>query len=194
MTTKKILVFLGHTDKESMCGTIADTYESAAKSFGHSVKRVNLGELSFDPILHKGYKVIQELEPDLKKLQDDFRWAEHLVLIYPNWWSTMPAGLKGVFDRFFLPGFAFRMKKNSTYGWEPLLSGRSARVMITMDAPPMISRFLFGDNVNEIRDGILEFAGFRPVEVSKFGPIKGLTGKHKDALLREVASLGKRAV
>ena len=155
------------------------------------VRRVNIEELKFDPILHKGYKVIQELEPDLQKLQEEFRWSEHLVLIYPNWWSTMPAVLKGLFDRFLLPGFAFRMKKDGAYGWTPLLTGRSARVIITMDAPPLISRFLFGDNVNEIRDGILEFCGFHPVRVSKFGPIKDMEGVRRERMLAEVAKLAR---
>jgi putative NADPH-quinone reductase len=26
-------------------------------------------------------------------------WAEHLVFVYPTWWGTMPALLKGFLDR-----------------------------------------------------------------------------------------------
>ena len=33
---------------------------------------------------------------DIRAAQDDIRWAEHVVLIYPLWLGTMPALLKGI--------------------------------------------------------------------------------------------------
>src|SRR5688572_6113447 len=110
---KNILVLLGNTDKETYSGEIANRYEAAAKAAGHNLMRVNIGEMHFDPILHKGYKEIQQLEPDLLDLQDKFRAADHIVIIYPNWWNTMPAILKGLFDRFWIPGFAFNFDKQT---------------------------------------------------------------------------------
>ena len=83
--SKKILVLCGHPDHESFSGEVASQYENAAREAGHEVVRVNLGQLHFDPILHKGYKEIQQLEPDLLDLQNRFREAEHIVLVYPNW-------------------------------------------------------------------------------------------------------------
>jgi NAD(P)H dehydrogenase (quinone) len=88
---KKVFILLGQEDKETLCGMLADAYEQGAKAAGHEVRRANIGDLHFDPILHKGYKVIQELEPDLKRVQEDITWSEHFVLIYPTWWSMMPA-------------------------------------------------------------------------------------------------------
>ena len=187
---KKVLVFLGHPDTQSMCKDFADKYADGAREMGHDVRRVNLGELHFDPILHQGYKVIQELEPDLKKLQEDICWCEHFVIIYPSWWSTMPALLKGLFDRIWLPGFAFRFWPNG-WGWTRLLKGRTATVFVSSDSHPLLARFLFGDNVNEIRDGILWFAGFSP-RIKKVGPMKKISPECKAQWMKWFKSRGRK--
>lgn len=171
--SKKIFILAGHPDTDSMCCELADSYAKGASESGNEVRRTNLGDMKFDPILHKGYRVIQELEPDLKKFQEDVRWCEHLVIIYPSWWSTMPALLKGLFDRSWLPGFAYKFKPNGL-GWNRLLKGRTARVFVTSDSSPLLARFLFGDNTNEIQDGILWFSGIS-TQMKKCGPMKKIS-------------------
>ncbi len=187
---KKVLVLLGHPDSESMCCEFADSYADGARQNGHDVRRTNLGDMTFDPILHKGYKVIQELEPDLKKLQEDMRWCDHLVVIYPSWWSTMPALLKGMFDRMWIPGFAFKFSP-SGYTWQRLLKGRSARVFVTSDSHPLLARFIFGDNTNEIKDGILWFAGFN-TSIKKVGPMKHITPERKAKWKNKFVKVGRK--
>src|SRR6056297_1318410 len=166
---KKILVLLGHPDHETFSGSIADNYQVGAEDAGHEVRRINLGQINFDPILHKGYKEIQELEPDLHYIQESFQWADHIVIVYPNWWVTMPALIKGMFDRMWLPGFAFNFDKE-TKQIIRRLKGKTARVIVVSGThSPFKSWWLFGDYTNEIQYGILEFAGIRTV-VKTYGP------------------------
>ncbi|MEO8637301.1 MAG: NAD(P)H-dependent oxidoreductase [Candidatus Taylorbacteria bacterium] len=191
--TKKVLVFLGHPNNEkTLCGSFADAYEEGARKAGYEVKRINLGDLKFDPILHKGYKVIQELEPDLKMAQEAWKWADHIALFYPNWFITMPALLKGFFDRVWLPGFAYHFLPGRYSGWQRLLKGRSADVIITMDANPFIERLLFGDFSNEIKNGIMGFAGISPVRVTKVGPMKGINDERHKIWQAKMKKLGSR--
>jgi putative NADPH-quinone reductase len=167
--SKKILVILGNPDTSSFTAVLADTYGEAARAAGHSVERINVSELAFDPILRKGYKEIQPLEPDLVALQDKWRAADHVVIVYPNWWCTMPAIIKGMFDRMFLPGFAFNFDKQ-TKKLIQRLTGKTARVIVVAGThSPFMTWLKFGDYTNEIQHAILGFAGMK-TKVSTFGP------------------------
>lgn len=196
MGVRRIFILVGHPARESSAGSLADEYESGAREAGHEVRRMNLADLAFDPILHEGYKEIQPLEPDLVAVQENMKWAEHIVILYPNWWCTMPALLKGMFDRMYLPGFAFRFKKdaegNQTIWWEKMLTGRSAHVVVTTGTHPWVVRFLFGDYTNEIKRGILGFGGISPVRVTTIGPCDSASERQKERWRQKFYKLGKK--
>jgi NAD(P)H dehydrogenase (quinone) len=193
MTPKRIYILMGNPDKEeTLSNEFADTYEHAAKEAGHEVRRANLSDLSFDPILHKGYKVIQELEPDLKKVQEDMKWADHFVLVYPLWWAGMPALLKGLFDRMWIPGFAFHFWKNGL-GWDKLMKGKTARVVILSKNWPIVERFLFGDFKNEVGKALLGFSGYK-VRITEVGHSEGLSDSQRESWKRSISKLAKKGV
>ncbi|MEX2014098.1 MAG: NAD(P)H-dependent oxidoreductase [Parcubacteria group bacterium] len=189
---KKIFILLGHPDKDTLNGTLASVYERGAEEAGHEVRRQNIGDMVFDPILHLGYKEVQELEPDLKAFQENMRWAEHFIVFYPSWWSTMPALLKGLIDRVWLSGFAYKFPDEG-YMWKRLLKGRSATMVITSDTAPIVQRLVFGDTTNELRKGILWFAGFSPIRVYKFGYLKHFGLWRRERMKRKVYDLGRKA-
>ena len=191
MKTKKVFILLGHPDKDSLNCTLADEYQMGAEVAGHEVRRMNISDMKFDPVLHHGYRLVQELEPDLISFQENMRWCEHFVVFYPSWWSTMPAILKGLFDRAWVPGFAFQF--TSEFSWKKLLKGRSATMFVTSETIPFIQRLMFGDTTNELRKGILWFAGFGPIYVRKFGYLKhfGSTGR-RERIKNKVYNLGKK--
>lgn len=190
---KNILVICGNPDKDTFSGNIADHYQVGAQDSGHHVERVNVGELNFDPILHKGYKEIQPLEPDLLALQEKFRAADHIVIVYPNWWCSMPAILKGIFDRIWLPGFAFNFNKQ-TKKIDRHLKGKTGRVIILSGShSPFKTWWQFGDYTNEIQYGIMEFAGIR-TNVTAFGPCEKVDNTCRERWLKDVENLGKKAI
>jgi len=167
-----VLVFLGHPDRHSFCGALADAYAQGAEAAGRCVRVLRLGELQFDPILWNGYGRIQELEPDLVQAQELIRWAKHLVFVYPVWWGVMPALMKGFFDRTLLPGFGFSFHENSPFQ-DKLLGGRTARLLVTMDTPSWYYRWVYRrPGHNAMMRTILGFCGIRTRKVIEFGPVK----------------------
>jgi len=194
---KKIFILLGHPDKSGLSGALADAYESGAREAGHEVQRMNLGEMQFDPILHKGYRAMQELEPDLKLFQQNVTWCDHFVVIHPVWWVGMPAGLKAVFDRAWLPGSAFRYMKfpsgKRSIFWHRLFRGKTARTIILSGTEPLLVRLLPGNVNAQLRWGILWFAGFS-VRNTWFGPSENPSEGRRARWVEKVRNLGRRGV
>ncbi len=192
---KKILIILGHPDKNSFNGAIARHYKKTAQKSGYQIESVYLGELKFDPILHKGYKKIQKLEPDLVKMQQKISWADHLVFIFPTWWYSYPALLKGFIDRTILPGFAFKYKENSLL---PLpkryLKGKTARLITTVDGSVLFYKLFGHAGLKSLKYGILFFIGVWPVKNLILGPIKTSTKNKRQKWLKKINKLAKQAL
>ncbi|HEY8574862.1 MAG TPA: NAD(P)H-dependent oxidoreductase [Devosia sp.] len=187
-----IYLLLAHPDGESFCGALADAYEAAAKAAGHEVRRQDLGALAFDPILHKGYREIQELEPDLVQAQELIRWCEHWVIIYPVWWGSVPALLKGFMDRAVLPGFAFKPHDEGPL-WDKLLKGRSAQLITTSDAPSLYLLLAYrNSDVAMMKKAVLDFCGIKPVKLTRLGSMKGASDEKRATYLETVRRLAGR--
>ncbi len=189
---KKILIINGHPDQESFNFGLAQAYKKGALASGAEVKEIIIRDLAFNPNLQFGYRKRTELEPDLLEAQAKIKWAEHLVMIYPVWWGSIPAIFKGFIDRVFLPGFAFQKKENSVW-WDKLLQGRSARIISTLDQPAWYYWLVYRKpSTNAMKKLTLEFSGIRPVHVTTIGPIRLSKEAYRTDWLQRVEKLGEQ--
>lgn len=186
----KIFILLGHSDPETLSNAFADHYETHARAAGHEVRRQNLHEMRFDPILHKGYKTIQELEPDLETFRENVRWADHFVVVFPVWWSSMPALLKGLFDRAWLPHFAFNFADHGLT-WRKLLTGKTARIIASSNSTPWVARFAYGAPTVSLEFALLRFSGIR-ARSTVFGPSERASQHAKNRWFRRIERLAKK--
>jgi putative NADPH-quinone reductase len=130
------------------------------------------------------------LETDLVMAQEAIKWAEHLVFVYPIWWGTIPALLKGFIERVFLPGFAVNFRDNSPL-WDKLLTGRSAHLIVTLNTPSWIYRWIYGrPGHNTMKKTILEFCGIKPVRITEVGPVRNSTDAKRKQWLAHARALG----
>lgn len=185
-----ILIINGNTQKESLAASVCSAYKEGAQQAGHQISVLSVGDLTFDPILHEGYHSIQDLEPDLLDFQEKILWANHIVIIYPTWWGGMPAILKGLFDRSFLPGFAFKYHDKGPF-WDKLLKGKSAHILTTMDAPKLWYWLVHRSaGTNMLKYPILKFCGISPVKTTLIDRVKN---KSKDQLEKEIYKVRSNA-
>lgn len=195
MTQKRIFILNGHPAANSLSKLIAETYAREAKSAGMEVRISHLSEFDFDPDHgFSGYKQHKDLEPDLLAFRRDIEWAEHIILTTPMWWGGLPAKLKGVFDRAFLPGWAFDTRTTKLGLPLPMLKGRSARIFLTSDTPGFFFWLLYGNALRrQIIGQIFHFCGIKPARITHFAPVGSAAEKQIDKWITVVEKLAAKA-
>ncbi|MFT4568316.1 MAG: NAD(P)H dehydrogenase (quinone) [Saprospiraceae bacterium] len=108
MKKGNVVIINGHPDSESFNFGLAAAYKKGAIASGKEVQEIIIIELDFNPNLEFGYRKRTELESDLLRAQEQIKWADHIVWVYPVWLGSVPAIMKGFFDRVLLPGFVFK--------------------------------------------------------------------------------------
>ncbi|WP_142850452.1 NAD(P)H-dependent oxidoreductase [Telmatospirillum sp. J64-1] len=192
MQKKRIVIIQGHPTPGGgcFCHALAEAYARGAAEGGHETRLVPVAELSFPLVRTKDEWDRDQPPPDIAASQQDIAWAQHLVIFYPLWLGTKPAVLKGFLEQTFRPGFAIG-------GWregrmEKLLTGRSARVVVTMGMPAFVYRWYFGaHSLKSLERNILNFCGISPIRESLIGRIEASARKRQD-WLEKMQALGRR--
>ena len=104
-------VILCHPDPNSLNAAIARTYCDVVRELGEEVILRDLYRTDFDPILKSFERPKAEdfvASRDVAAELDVIRNADVFVLIYPIWFGTPPAMMKGYVERVFGAGFGYR--------------------------------------------------------------------------------------
>jgi putative NADPH-quinone reductase len=189
----KIAIIVGHPRTGSFCEALGDAYAEGARSGGHAVTVIKLSGLAFDPVLRHGFAQPQPLEADLVPAQAAIGAAEHTVWIWPLWLGFPPALLKGFLERILTDGFAFEKVDGPPF-YKPLLTGHSARVIVTMQMPAWMFRLMAGARAaRTFSKQVLGFVGMRPVRRTYFGMVEHVGDAKRRRWLDAVKAMGRRA-
>jgi len=191
--SRRITVLQGHPDTSQphYGHALAEAYTVAARQAGHEVRSIDVGRLDFPLLRSPAQWNHGEVPPAIAAAQADIAWAEHLVFFFPLWLGGMPALLKGFLEQVARPGFAIG-KAPAGHLPEKLLSGRSARVVVTMGMPALVYRWVFrAHSLKALERNILGFAGIAPIHETLIGGVEALDDSQRTKWLRKLALLGR---
>lgn len=192
----RILLIQGHPDGHTphFGHALAAAYGEGATSGGHDVKTVDVAALDF-PLLRSQHEWEKgELPAALRDAQQAIAWAEHIVIFFPLWLGDMPALLKGFLEQVARPGFAFGAEEGRTAFTKKGLTGRSARVVVTMGMPALVYRWFFrAHSVKSLERNILRFVGISPVTPTLIGGAGTIEPGTARKWLDKMRQLGRKA-
>ena len=193
---KRILIIDGHPDSRAdhYVHALSKAYCDGARAGGHEVRSIIVSELEF-PLLRSNEE-FRDAEPcaSIRASQESIAWAEHVVILFPLWLGSMPALLKGFLEQVLRPGFAFA--ESARHGFpKKLLSGRSARIIVTMGMPGLFYRWYFrAHSLKSLQRNIQRFCGFRPVRACVVGMVESMSTQQRGEWLLKIQQLGTRAL
>jgi NAD(P)H dehydrogenase (quinone) len=188
---ERVFIWSANPKRGSLSEGLARAYKTGVLGKGAQVRHMNLSEMSFDMGALKSYgKGMPDLEADLVEFQENLAWADHLVLIHPLWWGSLPAQAKAVLDRTLLPGFAFKFHRKGQ-GWDKLLAGRTADVVVTADTPSWLDSILYLASWRRIvKKQILGFVGIKTRRISHISPIRSASKNQIEAWMQKMRKWG----
>lgn len=187
------LVVFAHPNSESFGKGIVDTIVKASEEKGSKVRVRDLYEIGFDPILKPAdFLAFQagKVPEDIAAEQEHIKWADVITFVYPVWWASVPAILKGYVDRVFSYGFAYEQIDGVPTG---LLKGKKALLFCTTGSPNEIyaANGMHNSMKQTTDQGILNFSGIEEVSHTFFGAVPYVTDETRKDYLKEVEKIVK---
>ncbi|MFN4119467.1 NAD(P)H-dependent oxidoreductase [Acidovorax sp.] len=195
MDPQRIVLIQGHPDATAphLCHALAQAYADGATAAGHAVRVIDIATIDFPWLRSQHEWELGVLPTSLKPAQADIGWAQHIVLFFPLWLGDMPAVLKAFLEQVARPGFAFAAEGSNPFGRKGL-TGRSARVVVTLGMPALVYRWYFrAHSVKSLERNVLGFVGIAPVHETLVGSVDQLGDEGVAKWKRRMQALGAKA-
>lgn len=150
-----VLIVYAHPEPRSLNGSLKDFAVNHLQQAGHQVQVSDLYAMQwkaqldaadtlappvgahFDATLDSRFAYDNQLQAtDIAAEQEKLRWADTVIFQFPLWWFSMPAIMKGWFDRVYANGFAYGVGEHNDHHWgdrygEGTLAGKHAMLVVT---------------------------------------------------------------
>jgi putative NADPH-quinone reductase len=190
-----IVIIQGHPDPKGghFGHALAQAYEKGASEAGHKIQVICLAQLDF-PLLRGREDQHNEPPVAIAQAQSVIAHADHLLMIYPLWNGGAPALVRGFLEQTFRPAFIFPDAKPgvalgffSYYTQRKALTGKTARIVVTMQMPAFVYRWYFRPHVEK---NMLRISGMRPVTECLIGGIDAHDAGKRERWLHKMHALG----
>jgi NAD(P)H dehydrogenase (quinone) len=184
----RYLIVYAHPNPASFNHAVLEEISDELVRNGKDVHIRDLYALGFNPVMSANDLAgIREgtVAADVRAEQEQIAVADVVVMIYPLWWSAMPAMLKGYIDRVFSDGFAYRITDD---GIEGLMKGKKAFLVTTTGASKDdYETSGFFKSMGQVTDmGILGSCGFEVLEHRYLSSVPYITDGERKQMLRDL--------
>ena len=182
----KILLIIGHPKPGSLNHAIAEKTAAVLKELGHEIVLHDLYHEHFDPVFPAGEELLPEekLPMPIKEHLHDFKEADGVVIVHPNWWGGPPAILRGWVDRV--------IRANSCYNFTPdgivtYVGGKIVQIFSTSNTPREVEMKIYGDPIENFwKTVVFGVIGSKSFERRNFESVVISTAEERQRWLDEV--------
>jgi putative NADPH-quinone reductase len=188
----KILLILGHPKPNSFNHVIAKKSVTVLENMGHEVIFRDLYQESFDPILPVGEENLpeEELPENLQEHLRQFKEADGVIFIHPNWWGGPPAILRGWVDRVIRTNSCYVFTKEGVVSH---VSGKIVQIFSTSNTPRDIELKVYGDPIENFwKVVVFGLLGTKSFERRNFESVVLSTLEERQDWLEDVATILQR--
>ena len=196
----KTLIIYNHPHEGSFCNAILKAAEKGLQNSGQEYITINLDKDGFDPVMRgkdlqafaragkEGAAGLGGVDPLVMEYKKHLEWAEHLAMIFPIWWMTTPAMMKGFIDKVIFPAIAYDMDKGRLVS--RLHNLQRVTVISTMNTPADIYKERFGNALeNTLIKGTFNQIGITNTEWLSLNMVKQTTDRQRGIWLEAVETL-----
>jgi NAD(P)H dehydrogenase (quinone) len=188
----RVLVVYCHPRRDSFSGRVLDAVMEGMLAAGHQPEVADLYAEGFDPVFASGdYAQFEggRLPAEILREQARIERNEALLLIFPIWWWSFPAMLKGWFDRVWSNGWAYVFDNNPDGS---LLEPRPFGLIACAASSEDVYRLRGYDEMltRQVEIGVLGFCGVSASRIVIFNDV-GWDHEQEIAHLARAADLGR---
>ena len=156
-----MLIIYAHPNKTGHCGLMLEEVKLSLDKKKINYDILDLYEMKYDPVLTNEEHYTSEhynISESNKKIQEQIKAENKFIFIYPTWWNSAPAILKGFIDRIFVKRFAFKYEGKIPKG---LLNGKAV-IFTSTGGPRLLTKLYYKDGIVKFltRD-VLSFCGIK---------------------------------
>lgn len=183
-------MILAYPNQNGLCYAAFESMKKGFEKAGHTVIATDLYKDNFNPVLffdEENKRRNIQYDPSTEEYRNSILWADHLVFVYPIWWSGMPAILKGFIDRVFATGFAYHFKGILPVGH---LKPKTAWIVNTHDSPQIFATLFQQDYGRVLKKQILQLmCGIKKVKHITLPFVKSTTLEKREKWLTHLNKL-----
>ncbi|MEG1634275.1 MAG: NAD(P)H-dependent oxidoreductase [Rikenellaceae bacterium] len=186
----KTLIIFAHPNPKSFSAAILERVTTLLTAKNCEYKISDLYDMNFNSVLSSNDFIAMNkgtYSIDIISEMHKINWAEQIVMIYPIWWTGMPAIMKGYIDRVFAKGFAY------DYIDDALIGLLSKKVVIINTMGTKNSYYDHSGMTSAMKmtlnDGIIEMCGMKTKHHLLLGNVPSASSEERQQMLLKIDKL-----